>query len=139
MVKLGYSRRAAATPAFALIIEGFNELVQSGLTPEGRADLGALPTTEVLYAARDDGELVGVLCWDRCDAASQWSVALGYVEPTSRKQGVYHELWAALIERARHEGVARIIGSVHPDNQPMRAVMEKLGRHLASLTYEALL
>ena len=49
-VKVHYSKQAASTDAFALLAEGYNELVQDGHTPER---LGASPvgwSNEVYYA-----------------------------------------------------------------------------------------
>ena len=36
---IGYSKRANCTNAFALLVEGWNELVQEGWTPDGVAGL----------------------------------------------------------------------------------------------------
>ena len=59
MIEVRYSKSASFTPAFALIAEGWNELVQSGLTSEGRGDAPFDASSEVLYAEQPDGEVVG--------------------------------------------------------------------------------
>ena len=136
MTNICHSKSALDTPAFALIAEGWNDLVQSGWTPEL---CGACPVDgehEVLYAAREDGEIVGVLCFAvRC---SHLQISLGYVEPTSRRQGVYGALYAAVLDLARTRDVRRVISQVHPDNQVARRVEFQLHRQLASLTYETI-
>ena len=137
-MKVVYSKQASDTPAFALIAEGWNELVQMGLTPEGRGDSPVRHKTEVLFAVRDDNEIVGVLCFEKVEQFNQFWISLGYVEPTSRKQGVYTALYAELITRAKDEKVSRIVGSVRADNKPMQKVMVKLGRKLVDLIYEDL-
>ena len=131
-----YSKSAADTPAFALIAEGWNELVQSGMTPEGRGNSPVHAKTEVLFAAHEDGEIVGVLCFDKVESLNQFFVSLGYVEPTSRKKGVYTALYAELMTRAKDEKISRIVGTVRAENKAMQQVMGKLGRKLVDLVYE---
>ena len=63
LVKIVYNRQAASTAAFALIAEGWNELVQEGLTPDGKGFCVVDATDHVLYAEREDGEIVGVVCY----------------------------------------------------------------------------
>jgi GNAT superfamily N-acetyltransferase len=138
-MKISYSRRAADTPAFALIAEGWNELVQGGLTPELRGDSPVGTENQVLYAEREDGEIVAFLCFTHHEALSSFSVSLAYVEPTSRKQGVFRDMWAALIERAKRAKVRRVTVDVHPDNENMTEVMSRLSMPVVAWTYEALL
>ncbi len=138
-MKIEYRKSAAATPAFALITEGWNELVQDGFTSEL---LGVCPVdwhNEVLHYERDDGEIVGVLCWQHDDVTNAFVVSLGYVEPTSRRRGVFRELYAELRQRADAKGVGRIAFQVHPMNVGAIEVVKKLGVGLAVLTYETIL
>jgi hypothetical protein len=132
-----YSKRADLTPAFALIAEGWNDLVQSGLSPEGRGYCPVKPSTEVFYAEREDKEIVGVLCFDR--DGDRWQVCLAYVEPTSRKQGAFRSMWKSLVAFATKQEAASIILSQHVDNEAMEAVMAKIGLQPAAITYEAIL
>ena len=137
-MKIEYRKSAAATPAFALITEGWNELVQDGFTSEL---LGVCPVdsrNEVLHYARD-GEIVGVLCWQRDDVTNAFVVSLGYVEPTSRRRGVFRELYAELRQRADAKEVGRIVFQVHPMNVGAIEVVKKLGAGLSVLTYETIL
>ena len=138
-MRIGHSKSAAATPAFALIAEGWNELVQEGLTPDLRADWQSGANSQVLYADRDeDREIVGVLCFVVDDATQHLTVTMAYVEPTSRRQGVYRELWAALLHRAAELKAARVTLAVHVDNVVMHEVMKRLGQPVVGLTYETL-
>ena len=138
-MKVGYSKSAAATPAFALVAEGWNELVQEGLTPDLRADCPVGPTTQVLYVDRDeDREIIGVLCYDFDAGSRQITVTLAYVEPTSRRNGVYRELWAELQRRAVELNALRITHIVHTGNMVMREVLQRLGQSVAGLSYETL-
>ena len=138
-MKLGYSKTAAATPAFALIAEGWNELVQEGLTPDMRGDCPVSWTNSVIFAARDDGEIVGVVCYNPCDVTKSFVVSLGYVEPTSRKQGVFRELWAALVVKAKEAHVARVVVDVSVQNSAALAILRHLGVPAASCAHELIL
>jgi hypothetical protein len=60
-MRVEYSQSAANTDAFALIAEGWNDLVQEGHTPDQDAISPVGPGDEVLYAISKDGDIVGVL------------------------------------------------------------------------------
>jgi L-amino acid N-acyltransferase YncA len=137
-MKIVHSKQASNTAAFALIAEGWNELVQEGFTPDWQGFSPVDATDQVLYAEREDGEIIGVLAYQHYEPFGQFYVKLGYVEPTSRKQGVYRALYEALLKRATPDKVSRITSSVHVDNVTMQEVMKRLGRPLVGLTYETL-
>ena len=139
MIKIAYNQYAAFTPAFALIVEGWNELVQAGLTPEGQADAPFAAASEVLYAEREDGEIVGALCFNRHEPRREFKVVLAYVEPTSRKQGVFTDLLEVLKTKAREDKIAQITGDAHADNQVMQAVMARLQAQPMAVTFETLI
>jgi GNAT superfamily N-acetyltransferase len=131
-MKIGHSESLSWTPAFALIVEGWNELVQAGETPEGSAHT-PFASSQAFYAEEDDGEIVGVLVFDR-QGRRQFDVTLAYVEPTSRRQGVFAELFAALKAKAKQDRVARIVCA--SADQAMQAVMARLGGQVAGVVYE---
>ena len=136
---IAYSKSAAATPAFALIAEGWNDVVQEGMTPDLRGDCPVAWTSQVLYAEREDGELVGVLCWVHDDVTNAYVVSLGYVEPTSRRRGVFRELFVALRTRAAEQNIWLIVLQAHAHNGAAHEVLKRLGIPLASLVYETVL
>ena len=138
-MSIGYSKSAAATPAFALIAEGWNEQVQEGMTPDLRGDCPIAWTSQVLHAEREDGELVGVLCWVHDDVTNAYVVSLGYVEPTSRRRGIFRELFVALQKRATEQNISRLVFQVHADNGVAHDVLKRLGVPTASVAYEAIL
>jgi len=131
------SKSAAATPAFELIAEGWNVLVQEGLSPDYR---GVCPVdwhNAVLYACPgDEGEVVGVLTYSHDDVCNAYLVSLAYVEPTSRRQGVFRAMWAALLDRAKEKNVARVILEVSVRNAPAKAAMGRLGAEPERVVYE---
>ena len=136
-MKIGHSKSAATTPAFALIAEGWNDLVQSGMTPDADGASPINAKTQVLYLEEDDGEIVAVLCFKR--AGARVKIVLSYVEETSRRRGYYRMLWESLIVQCQTLGVQRVTAEVHPANDTMHAVMRHLERPLTGLVYEKLL
>jgi GNAT superfamily N-acetyltransferase len=113
--------------------------VQSGLTEEG---LGCAPfdaSAEVIYGEREDGEVGGAVCFERRELHAELRVTLAYVEPTSRKLGVFTSLFEALKAEAHKHSLSRIVGEVHPDNEAMQAVKARLGGQVVPLTYETLI
>ena len=138
-MKIGYSKTAAATPAFALIAEGWNEQVQEGLTPDLRGDCPVAWTSQMLFAEREDCEIVGVLCWVHDDITNAFVVSLGYVEPTSRRRGTFRELYAVLQKRASEQNISRIVFQVHTENATAQEVLKRLDLPVTSLVYEAIL
>ena len=135
-VKVFYSKQASATDAFAFLAEGYNELVQDGHTPER---LGTSPvgwSNELYYATLAEGEVVGVLAWEQVPQLGALVVTLAYVEPSSRRRGVYKELFAALVEHAKKRGVRKIIHQIGVENATARSVMLATKAILTSQTFE---
>ena len=135
-VKVSYSKQASATDAFALLAEGYNELVQDGHTPER---LGTSPvgwSNELYYATLAEGEVVGVLAWEQVPQLGALVVTLAYVEPSSRRRGIYKELFAALVDHANKRGVRKIIHQVGVENATARSVMLATKALLTSQTFE---
>lgn len=78
--------------------------------------------------ARADGMLIGFISYRYEKGEGTLNLMCGWVEPKLRREGIYTKLWNKLVEIARKEGAARIWGSTHVNNQPMREFYKKLGR-----------
>jgi GNAT superfamily N-acetyltransferase len=135
-MRIEYSKRASKTPAFALMAEGWNELVQEGFTPEGDGVSPVKPDNEVLFAVGDDADVVGVLAYALDAPANAYVVSLAYVEPSSRKRGVFKALIAQLQKLAREDRVDRIELQAAVENAPFQAVLRHLNRPVVSVVYE---
>ena len=133
---IGYSHQASNTRAFALLAEGWNDLVQEGLTPDLMGTCPVSSASEVLYAVSQDSDIVGVLTWEHHRDWGVFEVTLGYVEPSSRKQGVFSALYGALLDAARKAGASSIRFQLHPANTVARAVLLKRKGQVASVLYE---
>ncbi|MBY0559991.1 GNAT family N-acetyltransferase [Hyphomicrobium sp.] len=137
MSKIVYNRSCANTDAFALLVEGWNELVQDGFTPDGLASPPISAEKEVLFAVSKEGDIVGTIAFDYVAGRDALVIALGYVEASSRRKGVFTELYAALKARATEAGVKRILIPVAPNNAVALAVLAKLGSVAESVLYAA--
>ena len=112
------------------------QLVQEGYTADR---LGASPVSwsnEVYYAVAAEGDVVGVLAWEQAPQLGALVVTLAYVEPSSRRRGVYKELFASLADHAKKRGVRKIISHIGADNSTGRAVMGATKGPLTSQTSE---
>ena len=135
-VKVYYSKQASATDAFALLAEGYNELVQDGHTPER---LGASPvgwSNEVYYAdARRERD-----CRRDCLGAGAAARRTGgdaglcrAVEPPPRHlQGAVR----SACDHAKKRGVRKIIHQIGVENATARTVMLATKALLTSQTFE---
>lgn len=135
-VTVKYDRRAANTSAFAILAEAWNELVQDGITPDGVGIPPINADSEVLYAISEDGDIVGVIAWDHNLDEDAYELTLAYVEPSSRRRGVFKELFAAMRERAYTNGVSRIVSKVPVTSPVALEVFDRVGGSQALITYE---
>lgn len=123
-MKIGYSPSCRNTEAFAILVEGWNELVQSGMTPDGDATPPFSSGTECLYVVTDTGEIVGALSFDLASDKVA-TVGLAYVEISSRRQGAFTSLVDALKRRIGPQGKLRFPVSAY--NAQAFDVLKKLG------------
>lgn len=133
-MQVEHASAASASKAWPLIVEGVNELVQEGLLVD-RCGFPVNWDDQVLYAVSREGDVVGAVCYRKESWSNGAHISLGYVEPSSRRQGVYRLLFAALVERGKAEGLVQITGTVDAKNDAMQKTMAALGRKLTRLTY----
>jgi hypothetical protein len=126
VVKIAYSRSCANTAAFALLVEGWNELVQDGVTPDGLAVCPVTADCECVYAYEQNDDILGAVAFRYVRELDALEVVLAYVEPSSRKRGVFTALLADLKARFQ-ETVSQIIVSVPAANGTGLAAVQKLG------------
>lgn len=134
-VTIKYNRRASNTDAFAILAEAWNEMVQDGYTPDNVGTPPIHHDTEVFYAVSKDGDIVGVLAWRNEVERDAYVVSIAYVEPSSRQQGIFREMFERLQERAYSKGVSKILSEV-PINSPGIEAFKRVGATQLSITYE---
>lgn len=134
--RIEYSHSAANTRAFALIAEGWNELVQSYLTLDFDGLCPVTPDCHVLYAVSTDEDLVGVLAWNLDEKRGVITIRLAYVEPSSRRRRVFTDLFNQLVEHARKRGVHSIRMVVHHENEAAKAALGKVKAEPLEVVHE---
>jgi GNAT superfamily N-acetyltransferase len=112
-VMIHHSNQAMASPAWPLLVEGFNELVQ-----DGYATSQLLPgeNDKALYIRSPDGDIVAALAYRFEAATGSAIVRLVYVEPSSRRLGLFKALWRDLITRAGNANCNNIQVEVSADD-----------------------
>lgn len=113
------------TPALKLAVRGWLELLEEGLADNA---LGLAWDQNAFVAFDEDGEAVGTIVYQHFQYRKELWVQQGYVLPEHRGKGVYKELFAACVAKARELKAVRISGGTHPRNAVMRAAAEQQGR-----------
>jgi GNAT superfamily N-acetyltransferase len=129
--------RAHVSPALQLIHEGTNELSQEGwlFTRNGLYPVDAMDIV-LCAVCKPDKDIVGVLCFaDDDKKASEARMTLAYVEPSSRRQGVFTALWGEFLVRAKALGFSTVAIDVHANNSAAHTLMKKLSIDPVSATY----
>lgn len=134
-MRVEYSHSAANTDAFALIAEGWNDLVQEGHTPDQDAVSPVGPGDEVIYAIGNDGDIVGVLTFKAGERPGVARITLAYVEPSSRKRGVFKDLVTELRRLCKERGLTRIDGLVAPQNNLAQYAVKELGGYPQAVVF----
>lgn len=113
------------TPAAAIALRGMAEL----LALAGSEQLIGLHWSYPAITASIDGKVVGVIVWiDQVKESKRICLQLGYVVPERRAEGIYGQLWRALVEKARELKCPAICSATRVDNYRMREVAKKQGR-----------
>lgn len=131
--KTSGASRADEAPCVALIHEGVNEIVQEGVATGHGLDFQVRQDDAVVFAQADTGEMIGVICYRK--VCGQAHVSLVYVEPSSRRQGVFAAMWQELRSRVSASGMTELRVAFHIQNQAAVAVATKLRLEPLSVTY----
>lgn len=135
-ITLHYDQSAAFTDAFALIAEGWNEVVQAGYSPDRVGIPPFSARSQVIYATSHDGEIIGVLLFDEHHELKQIELVLAYVEHSSRKKGLFRQMLLRLVEMSRERGIRRISVKVGSSNAEFESILVSLKILEASRLYE---
>lgn len=131
--KTSGASRADEAPCVALIHEGVNEIVQEGVAIGHGLDFQVRQDDAVVFAQADTGEMIGVICYRR--VCGQAHVSLVYVEPSSRRQGVFTAMWQELRLRLSTSGMSEVRLAFHVQNTAAVAVASKLRLEPLSVTH----
>ena len=124
-IRIEHFDRVMNTPALPLAVRGWHELLCAGLT-----DLGAqcVAWDHKAIVAFSGDTPVGVLTWFDQDWTGRLHVALAYVLPDHRRQGIHTTMWESLKDKAVEMKRTAIVSSTHIQNAASRASMLKQGR-----------
>ncbi len=124
-VEIRHFKTIGRTPLLPLAVRGWAELIEVG-----HHDGGFLLAwdQEAVGAFDDDGAAIGVLTWMDQGWQNAIAIALGYVVPERRRQGVHTAMWNALIVKARERGRPVILSGGLISNVECRAMMRTQGR-----------
>lgn len=134
MSTLAHSLSAAKTPAFALVTEGWNELVQEGLTPDGLGVTSFDGSAEVLYILDNDQEPVAALVYSVDSRLRTIELHMAYVEHSSRRRGYFRALALELVKLAKGRGYQEIAVTLPTDSSPEANGARAAFRRVLSLT-----
>ena len=137
-MRLEFSKNTRCTRAFALVIEGWNAVVQDGFTPEYFGDTPFDSSCHIMHVVSPDEDVVGVLVVREDPEACVFDIKLAYVEPSSRRQGVFRLLMEALLDRAKQTGIKTIRVTSYGE-APFAPAFAKFGLVPAATVYERLL
>jgi GNAT superfamily N-acetyltransferase len=113
------------TPALRLALVGQLELLDLGLA---QPVLNVNWDNQAFVAFDEEDRPIGVLTWAHHKWSNSIDIAIGYVVPHERRQGVYRRLWDALVAKAQELKVPVIMSSTHKGNLPMRRTAMEQGR-----------
>ena len=115
--KIIYAKTIGSSQAWPLVVRGMAELMEAGYSDD-RGGFSVGWDYQVVYAVKA-GTAVACIAYVKQDWANQYYIGLSWTEPSMRGFGLHTALWSDLVKRATADGVARILGSIHVNNEPM--------------------
>ena len=102
-----------------------------------QSDRAAITGQEAAVVAYGpEGDVIGVIAWEKEDSDCTAWVALVAVAHHQRRRGVFAQLWSAL---AREVGCVSVRLGAAVDNTPARAAYESVGLRATFVIYEGAL
>ena len=123
-VRIKHYKNLARTPALPLVVVGWSELIKNNHV------LNAVLVfwDDEALVAFCKNRPVGVLTYIFIEHLKCFDIRIGYVVPEFRRQGIYEQLWQALVKRAQDQNVLAIESSTAMENKVMRDFAKKMGR-----------
>lgn len=136
---IGYSDKLgrAPIPVIRLAHEAVNAIVQAGHTG-ARACVAPDEENIVIYAKSEHGDPIGILLYTIAEAYGTIHLDIGYVEPSSRQDGVYRAMFLDLVHRAKEKKLYSIRSMIHVNNRVMLDLAQRDGFKptIAELVYD---
>lgn len=118
--------------AFALM--GYAETIK-GL-PESSSVMPELDTPAIVaYSDTTRETPIGILCYFEMEDKPSYWIALSYVDPKWRKQGIWTTLWERLVSTAAKNKIRYVESGIAYENKAMQAAAKSVGRVPTAITY----
>lgn len=113
------------TDALWLAVLGWENLMADSLVPNY---ISMVDWEAEAFVAYRNGRPVGLITFKYMKWNNTMVITHGYVLPPCRRQGIYTQLWNALVLDAQERSVPRIMSETSTHNIGLRAHAEKCGR-----------
>jgi ribosomal protein S18 acetylase RimI-like enzyme len=120
-------RLADAEGLHSLVYEGISDQVQEGLSPLFGVQFPVSIDDGVIWADTPKEEPVGIITFRRDKNRRAAVLTCVYVEPSSRRMGVFTKMTTLLKETLVQEGLTRVLGTVHVRDKVGLAAFQKVG------------
>ena len=91
---------------------------------------------EVICAKESDGNIVGAMTFFDSPSTMEIFIAISYVIPTRRMEGIHTGMYAKLKEIVKDRGRKYTCAVVHVDNKGMHEHLLKQGRKKVAVVYQ---
>lgn len=131
MTKVVVSNLTHSPDVLRLVAEGFNTMMQSKVM---RPDWMQLQSEDTIHAAiSGDGDVIGVAVVRYKLSGAE--LLMAYVEPSSRRFGVFTELYKSVMNDIAREHVTHMTMTVDNTNEAMMTALKKIPNVPISTTY----
>lgn len=88
-------------------------------------------SSRVTYAQSDSGQVIGAVVYNFDTAIRETWICLAAVDENYRGQGIYTQLFDAVCEESRAQGMKYVASNIHVNNASMLKSAEKQQRNLS--------
>lgn len=118
-----HALRLGGSPVLPVYLREYANLIDAGLSRPYTVHTDA---SQVLYAEVEDKIVGGIVFNLSKDNSSCW-IVMSFVIEAYRKQKINTQLYEALEQRLRNQGITRVESNVHVDNKIMQNAAFKRG------------
>jgi GNAT superfamily N-acetyltransferase len=123
-LKLLYSETIANTPALALFLKIYAEIVEKGWS---NPNIPFSNKNSVVWVERPDGTVAGGICFEYVPSTALGWIILSFTASTERGKGINSLLHPAFEKIVKRMGAQQIASLVHIDNKSRLRSSEKVG------------
>ena len=121
---LHYSETIANTPALALFLKTYAEIVEKGWS---NPNIPFSNKNSVVWVERPDGTVAGGICFEYIPGTALGWIILSFTAPTERGKGINSLLHPAFEKVMKRMGATQIASLVHIENESRLKSTKKVG------------